>query len=125
MRISGIDVFPQWAGTIVTYCRETQLKSTAIQGEVSELESDLDTVALLCCVTLLAAMSLVSMLSTSGTVTIYHVILIHVPITEQLALEALCCLSLLLATIKTKKLPQSINFILKVVTVNIFMTTIY
>lgn len=36
------DVFPQWARTTVTYCKETQLKSTAIQGEVSELESDLD-----------------------------------------------------------------------------------
>lgn len=41
MKISGI-ILKMFFRTTVTYCKETQLKSTAIQGEVSELESDLD-----------------------------------------------------------------------------------
>lgn len=72
------DVFPQWARTIVTYCRETQLKSTAIQAEVSELESDLDD-GEYCCFTLLSDIACNIVSNVSGFCCALNRVLLYLP----------------------------------------------
>lgn len=34
--------FPLWAQAIITYCRDTQIRSTAIQAETADYSEDLD-----------------------------------------------------------------------------------
>lgn len=89
--------YPLWANTIIQYCKDTQIKSTALQLETKDATG----------------------MSEGGYCTSYTSIINSISILiEKCCLTALHCLALLFIPMKTKRLDNNIPYILQVVPVS-------
>ena len=98
MRDNFEEKFLLWSTAIITYCKDTQVRSTALQIETLEYTPDLE--------------------EGYNTIIKFYSYNISFYFSDRRALMALRCLALLFAPMKTKKLEESIPYILKIVPVS-------
>ena len=96
--------FSSWSEAIVCYCKETQVKSTALQEETKDFSDDMYTDECMFC-----------MIPHS------ELFIINYFYSARLAMMSLRCLTLLFAPLKKKKLEShgDIPYVLKIVPVSI------
>ena len=90
--------FPQWARAVVKYCKDTQVKSTALQAETEEFHEDISDGMFSKCT--MHPCSLLGFL------------------TDKCALMALRCMAIMFTPMELKKMGDSIPFVLQVVPVS-------